>query len=283
MPSKTKRIHRLPRQKFTTAGAKRKSDTSVDDKNDKLFPKDVPRISEDDPRLFEISRNADTIRNKIRVWIDFGAQKVGEFQDTIGVSPTAYNAFMRGHGPRGGIQSTTYEAAGIFFRERQLQGLPQKLPASASKKAKTADKAKIEALLEVPADVTLPGEKEGNVPVYETCDSMRRQVRALLKKDGITQAAYLRTIAKCIPGEPKIQPRALRNFLGLRGPVIGCASPVFYGSYVFFEKRRVKEGKPKSKFRQEMEEVHGDKGMDVEHDPRYLATYPPREPKLQSC
>lgn len=240
-----------------------------DAKNEKLFPKDVPEISEDDPRLYEISPNADTIRSKIRIWVDSGAQRVGEFQDTIGVSATAYNAFMRGNGPRAGRESNTYERAGLFFRERQLQGLPQKLPASARKKVKTADRAKAESkLLEVPADVELPGEKEGQVPVYETCDTMRRQVRALLKKDGITQAAYLRAIAKCIPGEPSIQPRVLRDFLGHRGPAIGCTSLAFYGSYVFFEKRRIKEGKAKSKFRLEMEEVHGDKGMDLKHDPR---------------
>jgi hypothetical protein len=43
-------------------------------------------------------------------------------------------------------------------------------------------------------------------------------------------------------------------------------SSVFYGAYVFFEKLRVKENKPKSKKRKEMEEVwakHG--GMDLEH------------------
>lgn len=108
------------------------------------------------------------------------------------------------------------------------------------------------------------------MPVYETCDSMRRQIRTLLKKDGVTQAAYLRAIAKCMPGEPSIQPRVLRDsgFLSHRGPAIGCKSLAFDGSYVVFEKRRINKGKPKSKFRQEMEQVHGDKGMDIEHDPR---------------
>lgn len=240
-----------------------------DAKNDKLFPKNRPEISEDDPRLYEISPNTDTIRNKIWVWIDSGAQKVSEFQDTIGVSATAYNAIMRGNGPKAGRESRTYERAGVFFRERQLQGLPQRLPASARKKVKTADKTRAESqFLGVPADIELTGEKQGAVPVYETCDTMWRQIRTLLKKVGVTQAAYLQAIAKCIPGEPVIQPRVLRDFLSRRGPAIGCKSLAFYGSYVFFEKRRVKEGKPKSKFRQEMEEVHGDKGMDIEHDPR---------------
>lgn len=130
---------------------------------------------------------------------------------------------MRGNGPKAGWESRTYERAGVFFRERQLQGLPQRLPASARKKVKTADKTKAECQrLSVPADVELSGEEQGAVPVYETCDTMRRQIRTLLKKDGVTQAAYLRAIAKCGPGEPSVQPRVL------------CKSLAFYGSYVFF-------------------------------------------------
>jgi len=172
---------------------------------------------------------------------------------------------MRGNGPKAGWESRTYERAGVFFRERQLQGLPQRLPASARKKVKTADKTRAECqLLSVPADVELSGEEQRAVPVYETCDTMRRQIRTVLKKDGVTQAAYLRAIAKCGPGEPSVQPRVLRDFLSQRGPAIGCKSLAFYGSYVFFKKRRVEEGKPKSKFRQEMEDVHGAKGMDIE-------------------
>jgi len=74
-----------------------------DAKNDKLFPKNRPEVSEDDPRLYEISPNADTIRNKIRVWVDSGAQKVSEFQDTIGVSATAYIALHARQRPEGGL------------------------------------------------------------------------------------------------------------------------------------------------------------------------------------
>ncbi|KAG6367767.1 hypothetical protein INS49_001962 [Diaporthe citri] len=45
--------------------------------NDKLFPKEVPEISDDDSRMYKISPIADLIRNKIRLWTDSGAQKDG--------------------------------------------------------------------------------------------------------------------------------------------------------------------------------------------------------------
>jgi hypothetical protein len=40
----------------------------------------------------------------------------------------------------------------------------------------------------------------------------------------------------------------------------GNTSGIFYGAYVYFEKLRIKEGKSKSKKRQEMEETHGKSG-----------------------
>jgi hypothetical protein len=44
----------------------------------------------------------------------------------------------------------------------------------------------------------------------------------------------------------------------------GNTSGMFYGAYVYFEKLRIKEGKPKSKKRREMEEIHAkDGGLDT--------------------
>ncbi|KAF2114619.1 hypothetical protein BDV96DRAFT_647315 [Lophiotrema nucula] len=40
----------------------------------------------------------------------------------------------------------------------------------------------------------------------------------------------------------------------------GNPSVVFYGANVFFEKLRVKKGKPKGKSRTEMERIHGSAG-----------------------
>jgi hypothetical protein len=76
----------------------------------------------------------------------------------------------------------------------------------------------------------------------------------------------LREIAKTYGPEKKIQSKVLNEFLGKRGPGAGNTSSVYYGSYVFFEKVRVRDGKAKTKVRMEMEELwDGRKGMDVKH------------------
>lgn len=48
--------------------------------------------------------------------------------------------------------------------------------------------------------------------------------------------------------------------MGYKGPDTGNTSCVFYAAYVFFEKLRIVESKPKSKHREEMESIWGGKG-----------------------
>ncbi|ROW13161.1 hypothetical protein VPNG_04890 [Cytospora leucostoma] len=127
-------------------------------------------------------------------------------------------------------------------------------------------KALAEALLDV-SSAHLPGEDAGCVPVYETCDTIRRKIRDMLEKDGLTQAGYCRALAQATPTlERPPQASQLARFLGCKGPLSGNTSSVFYASYVLFEKLRIRDRKPKSKFRQEMEEVHGDEGVDLKHN-----------------
>ena len=45
-------------------------------------------------------------------------------------------------------------------------------------------------------------------------------------------------------------------------------SILFYASYVYFEKLRVKQRKPKSKHREEMEHIWGEDGFDIETSSR---------------
>lgn len=97
------------------------------------------------------------------------------------------------------------------------------------------------------------------VPIYDTCDTIRRKIRAMLAKDGITQAAFLRAIVTAAYGEDskkKIQAGSLYAFMKQNGPLAGNTSSVYYAAYVFFEKLRVKQKKPKSEDREIMEEIH---------------------------
>lgn len=131
----------------------------------------------------------------------------------------------------------------------------------------SSKKAQAEALLDV-SSVPLEGDDGfGTVPVYETCDSIRRKIRDVLNKDGVTQAGFCRALAKATASLDR-PPQAvqLTRFLNSTGPLGGNTNSVFYASYVLFEKMRIRDGKPKSKFRLEMEEKHGEYGVDIERN-----------------
>ncbi|ORY61693.1 uncharacterized protein BCR38DRAFT_440896 [Pseudomassariella vexata] len=189
---------------------------------------------------------------------------VGEFQKAIVVTPTTYQRFMAVNGRDKGEGSLVYPHASRFFKKRELQGLkavPPKKKAktdgAAGEKPKPGGKTTKEAAADAldVGDVHLDGEDTGDVPVYDTCDEIRRKIRTILRKDGVTQAAFCRAIAKECAAEQTIQPRQLTAFLGTKGVTNGNTTLVFYGSYVFFEKQRVKDNKPKSKMRLQMEQV----------------------------
>lgn len=106
---------------------------------------------------------------------------------------------------------------------------------------------------------------DGVVAIYDTCDTVRRKIRALLAKDGITQAAFMRAIATAAWGETstrKIQSTSLNAFMKQKGPLAGNTNGVYYAAYVFFEKMRIKQKKPKTNDREIMEELHFD-GVDT--------------------
>lgn len=97
-------------------------------------------------------------------------------------------------------------------------------------------------------------------------DEVRKKIGAYLKELNVTQAGFLRDIAKTYQDRRKLQSKLLNDFLGKRGATAGNTSAIFYSSYVFFEKLRIKNGKAKSKHRQEMETIYlGAGGLDTKH------------------
>lgn len=72
----------------------------------------------------------------------------------------------------------------------------------------------------------------------------------------VTQAGFLREIAKTYSDGRKIQSKVLNDFLNKKGAYAGNTSSAFYASYVFFEKMRLRDEKPKSKHRTVMEQEH---------------------------
>lgn len=199
---------------------------------------------------------------------------VPEFVKAIGVSGDLYLIFMDHDGPDSGRNISVYENAWRFFKKRQLNGIqmpplkrakrgledlvwaaiqkstakPAKIPAK-----KTASKGDLEKY-DV-SDIYLDGEDEGEVEIYETCDSIRAMVAAHLAKDDVIQASFLREVSKCFGDNAKKMSAAqLKSFMSKEGAHSGATSAFFYGAYVYFEKLRIKNGE-KSEFREEMEDI----------------------------
>jgi hypothetical protein len=221
-----------------------------------------------------VDKNCDQIRRLIRNLIESGEMKVGEFQKKIGVSGPAYSRFMGQGGPDKGSGSDTYIQAWKYFKKRELQGI--KMPtkkrtktssSAAGKQGAEAKKAGSEtANGKDLSNIHLDGEDEDEVPVYDTCDEIRRKISAHLRKEGIVVAAFLRDLNAqyhTAKAPTKIQSAQLSSFRNKKGPSSGNTSCIFYASYCFFEKLRIAEGKKKSNHRLEMESIYGHAGMDI--------------------
>jgi hypothetical protein len=201
--------------------------------------------------------------------------KVGEIQKKIGVSASSYSAFLAQNGPSKGMESNTFLGAAEFFKRRELAGLKMprarkvKTEASANnvKPTKTKSTKSKDAAEHDVSSIELDGEDKAPIPVFETCDDVRIKINRFMRETASTsQAGFVRLITAALPATANIaapSARQLTTFLSKHGPLAGVESPIFYASYVFFEKLRVKEGKPKSKKRLEMEEHHGKDGMEL--------------------
>ncbi|KAL3418160.1 calcineurin is a calcium-dependent [Phlyctema vagabunda] len=226
------------------------------------------QIDNDDDWLHTLDQNCDQIRRKIHSLLQSGDMKVGEFVRTIGVNSKSYGSFMKLSGPHKGSSNGTYHNASVFFKRRELLGIKP-----TAKKAKVSTEYESRKLpMQDLSSIQLEGEADMEVPVYETCDEVRKKITAYLREPGITQAGFLRDIAKSFPDDSDgrrarrnpPQSKVLKDFLSKKGAKAGNTSAVFYGSYVFFEKMRIRDGKPKSQFRLDMERIYAAGDEDAE-------------------
>ncbi|KAJ7101599.1 hypothetical protein C8R43DRAFT_1244201 [Mycena crocata] len=123
--------------------------------------------------------------------------------------------------------------------------------AKKSKKTATGDSDPEKDLF----SVTLTGDEDASVEIYDSCDELRRKINALLRTGTITKAQLLRDMSRAAYTDaPNIQSKQLGDFLTKKGATSGSTSRVCYASYVYFEKKRIAEGKAKSKHRRDMED-----------------------------
>lgn len=220
---------------------------------------DVPSpIDPDDIDLEGASMDASCkqVRGKIRRFLDAGEMKKGEFAKEPDVSSKSLNDFLtKGKNPMDGSGSATYGAAWEFFKRREIMGIK----GPSAKKQKAAPSATATAAA-APAPVTdirgiaLSAEASDSVPIYDSCDEVRKKINAHLLRPGVTQAQFCRDLAAQLHTEvKKIQSKQLTDFRSKNGATSGNTSIVYYTAYCYFEKLRLAEGKPKSKHRTGME------------------------------
>ncbi|CEL05775.1 hypothetical protein ASPCAL06890 [Aspergillus calidoustus] len=268
-----------PKPKATSASQKRKAaavetvdlttdstgNAALEETSDKASS--LSDIDSDDERLDEIKWDCNQIRRKVTALIDSKQMKVADFLRAANLTSRAYYVFMKQNGKHAGQRSSVYVGAHRFFLKREILGMNRKKVSAPSKKARLD----AEAMYNVRA-ITLEGEEEGNVPVYDTCDEIRKKIRACLQDSGMTKTAFCREISKTpirdqyghvgLRTTSPLQTATLTSFLSKKGPKEGNQSMIFYAAYVFFEKLWVRDGKPKTEFREEMEDVWGSDGFD---------------------
>ena len=105
--------------------------------------------------------------------------------------------------------------------------------------------------------IHLEGEESESVPIYATCDDIRKLLNAHIPST--TKAALCRELSEMLPSS-KVTTRNLDALLKMKGPSAGAHNVAYYASYVFFEKVRIRDDKKKSAKRQKLEEIYGKEG-----------------------
>ncbi|KAF8308084.1 hypothetical protein DL93DRAFT_2142728 [Clavulina sp. PMI_390] len=94
------------------------------------------------------------------------------------------------------------------------------------------------------------------VEIYDDCNEIRRKIRALQKEPGFKITHWLREIGD-------INSNSYGRFMKLSGPTSGAENGVYPAAYIYFERRRIKEGKKKTAKRLDNEHTHYN-GMPLE-------------------
>ncbi|KAF2221404.1 hypothetical protein BDZ85DRAFT_265320 [Elsinoe ampelina] len=123
--------------------------------------------------------------------------------------------------------------------------------------------------------IHLDGEDDDSCPIFDTCQDIRNKINAELRK-GTTKAELVRQISAQFNTREKITASQLQRFMDNKGPLGGAESGAFYGGYVFFEKLRLKQGKPESKKRLEVKQAHPN-GMPRKDSANTFVTLPAGE------
>ncbi|KAK3300754.1 uncharacterized protein B0H64DRAFT_22491 [Chaetomium fimeti] len=256
---------------FKKPGSMKRKSIDEDSRSMSPDPSDVVTMKMDE--------DCDQVRRKINRLLDSGEITKTAFAKEIGVGVKSVTGFLAQHGHLKGSGCAAYVAAWKYFKIREIAGV--KLPTN--KKQKTTGSVAGEGSSSSAAgktakgpldlsDIELDGEEYDDVPVFDTCDEIRRKINAHFKKSGTSQAQFCRDVHAQLYGPDRpakpFTSAQLAKFRSSKGPINGAKLPLFYACYVFFEKMRIKEGKPKTKLRLEMEELWEPLGLPRDRDSR---------------
>lgn len=200
------------------------------------------------------------VRAALRRIVESKEMTIKALCETLDVSQPSYRRFMSMYGRDKGEFSDTYAQALPFLHERKLAGkkTPAKPRLSKEKEQELEERYDVSGIkLDEWGEER---EASGTVPIFETCDGVRKQINAHLRQSGRTKAALQRVLQKQLPDdEEEMASNMLTRFLTHKhGPVAGAGMPVYYAAYIYFEKLRIKQGKSKSEWRLRMEEAWND-------------------------
>ncbi|KAI2632728.1 hypothetical protein GGS21DRAFT_139177 [Xylaria nigripes] len=265
-------------------GKKRKANTTLEE-DIAAYKQDLNSIISPDSFEDDKKSSCEVVRRRINELLYSGIMNRSEFAKAIGASPATLGGFLRAMGVMGGAKSSVYYNAWAWFKQRDRAKLRladiqkrQKLEADAaavaatttaeskatatagtssgSSSGKPASSVKMIVSLPDITDIHLDGEETDEIPIYDSCDEIRKKINQHLNMPGVTQAQFCRDIYSQMK-KPKckaIQSKQLADFRALKGSRAGAKSSVFYAAYVYFEKIRIVQNKPKSAHRESMEE-----------------------------
>jgi len=126
-----------------------------------------------------------------------------------------------------------------------------------------------------------PTDAAPRLVVYDTCDEVRKRVRARMKKDGITEdTRQMRELAKTVSTITTVDAASLEAFLALKGAFEGAhgeSAPTFVALYEWCEARDKESNAQPSKKRRVLEYLYANPPQKKEKKPTDGENQPARK------
>jgi len=202
-------------------------------------------------------RTPNMIRNELQRYIDTNNTTQSSVIQQLGVNNNSFRKFMNPKtykDPWSAVQNGTYWAAARFLEAKRNK--PKKQAATGAKRkaapssntnstndGATSKKSKKEAAQTLMDRINAFEAPQVSVTkIYDSCPELVQKIKAFLADGSVTKAAFLRTALG------NLNSNSLARFLA--GKQQDQQANVTYGrAWVFFEKKRLLEGAPKSKQR----------------------------------